>query len=148
MGDAGPVVPSGFDKVRIRRLPAIAVPPIPPGGGRLPTPAGMLTQIIDGPSLRFLAHLEFKQSTSRGNHVHRNKVESLYIIQGSLQARFMDVENGQVFETVLEAGDFVTVLPGCAHAYTALEDSYGLDMADTPYDPEDTIAYRLQERTG
>lgn len=131
-------------KVQIRRLP-ITSPPLPETGGRIQTPAGELAQVVNGPTFRHLAYMEFLPDSSkpRGNHYHREKTELLYIISGRLRAVYKDLESEERLEVELHPGDLVTVAPHCAHAYYALEHSQAVEMAEHPFDPTDTYPYQL-----
>ena len=135
-------------KVQRRRLP-IVEPPIPTGGGRIMTSAGELAQIVNGDAYRFLAFVEFRyagpQSPTRGNHVHRRKAESLYVISGRLRALYEDLESGDRMAIDLEPGDLVTVEPNCAHAYRPLEDALAIEFASVPYDSADTERHVVEE---
>lgn len=136
-----------MDKVQLRRLPVTSAP-IPPGGGRIQSPAGELAQVLNGDIYRFLAYLEFRPDASkpRGNHYHAIKTESLYLISGRVRAVYQDVESGERTEAVLEAGDLVTVHPNCAHVYYALEFSQAVEVANEMYDPADTYPYEVGEQ--
>lgn len=133
------------DKVSFRTLP-VTVPPTAPGGGRIVTPAGELAQVFSGQDFRFLAYLEFKANLSmpRGNHYHAVKTESLYVITGRLRAVYRDIETGETLTRTLSAGDLVTIKPGCAHTYFPEEYSQAIEVADTAYDPADTIPYAIE----
>lgn len=131
--------------VRIRRLPVIRGRPATPvlDGGRILLPAGEFAQVANGGAARFVAYLEFLAGPgrSRGNHVHARRTEILYVIRGRLRARWRDVAGGDRVERVLTAGDLVTVSPGCAHAYEAIEYSQAIELSDTPFDPEDVTPF-------
>ena len=133
-----------LDKIEIRRLPIVS-PPIPEGGGRVATPAGELTQIVSGTPFLFLAYIEFlpDETKPRGNHVHKVKTETLYVIKGSLRAIYKDVELGTRKEVYLESGDLVTVPPNVAHVYYALDYTQTVELADRPYDVGDTTPFRV-----
>ncbi|GAA5183538.1 hypothetical protein GCM10023322_23050 [Rugosimonospora acidiphila] len=133
-----------LSKVSVRRLPDVA-PPIPEGGGRMTSDAGELAQIANGEPFRFLAYLQFKpdKGAPRGNHFHRVKNETLYVIGGRLRARFRDIDTGESMDLLLEPGDLVTVAPRCAHAYLPLEYSQAVELSPSVYDPTDTLRFDL-----
>ncbi|MGW1062182.1 hypothetical protein [Micromonospora rubida] len=135
-----------MEKVQVRRLP-VTTPPVPPGGGRIQSPAGELAQVVNGDIYRFLAYLEFRPDATkpRGNHFHNHKSETLYLISGRLRALYHDLDSGERAEMTLEPGDLVTVHPRCAHVYYALEHSQAVELADQPYDPTDTHPYEVGE---
>jgi mannose-6-phosphate isomerase-like protein (cupin superfamily) len=134
-----------LEEILVHRLP-IGEPPIPEGGGRITTPAGELAQIVSGGSYAFLAYIEFlpDETKPRGNHYHAIKTETLYIIKGSLRAVYRDIERGTMREVALSAGDRVTIPPKVAHVYYASEYTQTVELADLPYDPNDTISLRLE----
>ncbi|MFG3687838.1 cupin domain-containing protein [Micromonospora sp. NPDC047740] len=133
-----------MEKMQLRRLP-VTMPPIPPGGGRIQSPAGELAQVVNGDSYKFLAYVEFRPDASkpRGNHFHAHKTELLYLISGRVRAVYQDLDSGERAELTLEPGDLVTVQPRCAHVYYALEYSQAVELADHPYDPADTHPYEV-----
>lgn len=134
--------------MQLRSLP-VTTAPIPAGGGRIHTPAGELAQIVNGPTFRFLAFLEFRPNAAkpRGNHYHRQKVEVLYVIRGRLRAAYEDLETGELYETELKAGDLAAVSPLCAHVYEAIEHTFAVELAEQEYDPNDTYPH-VVTRTG
>lgn len=133
-----------FDKVSIRPLP-IVTPPVVAGAGRLLTGAGELVPIVNDAPVRFVAYVDFLPDVPhfRGNHYHATKVETLYIIRGRLRGRYRDLDTGEEYEATLGAGDLVTVAPRCAHVYIPSEYSQAVEVADGPYDPEDTFPHFL-----
>lgn len=136
-----------FPKVSVRRLPLVDAAPIPAGGGQLMTEAGMLTQVVNGDHIQLVVLLEFRADAEhlRGNHVHYQKREMLYLISGRLRGEYLDLDTGSRYHLDVRPGDLVTVDPRCAHAYAPLEDSLALDLSSLPYDSSDTIPYCLTE---
>jgi dTDP-4-dehydrorhamnose 3,5-epimerase-like enzyme len=139
--------PAPFDKVVVRRLPRYTLPLAAPvtEGGVIEMPAGDFVQVANGPEVRFVAHLEFRAASgvARGGHYHRIRTEWLTLIRGRLRARFADVERGTRLERVIEAGEQVHVLPGCAHSYLAIEDAAAVECATHAFDPDDAVSYRF-----
>lgn len=143
------LVPRGFDKVALRRLPRFRVPLAAPvtTGGVIEMPAGDFVQVANGDPVRFVAHLEFRAGReSRGNHYHHTRTEWVTVIRGRLRARFADLDGGTRFEAVLEAGDQARVAPRCAHSYVALEDedAAAIECATHPFDPADVVAFAFE----
>jgi quercetin dioxygenase-like cupin family protein len=133
--------------VSIRNLP-LTTPPIPDGGGRLSSPQGELAQIVNGQEgFRFMVYLEFRPGSEkpRGNHFHRLKRETLYIIAGRILACYEDVRTGESMESELSAGTLAVVEPGIAHAYYSIDHAHALEMSPNVYDPVDTIAYQTSK---
>lgn len=132
----------------LRRSLSVVEPPIPLGGGRIVTAAGELAQVVNGETFRFLAVVEFRysgpESPARGNHVHRRKTETLYVVRGMLRATYEDLETGEKLTMNLGPGDLVTVPPDCAHAYVPLAEALAIEFSDKPYDPSDTEPHRVE----
>ena len=105
--------------------------------------AGEFAQIANGEEVRFVAYLEFKHQPglSRGNHLHRRKGETLYVVRGRLRARYADPQTGERAGATLEAGDLVRVPAGIAHTYEALEDSQAIELSATPFDAGDILPF-------
>jgi mannose-6-phosphate isomerase-like protein (cupin superfamily) len=136
-----------LEKLTLRRLPVYPRPPESPvtTGGRIFTPGGELTQILNGIDVRFVAYVEFAGNlgSPRGNHYHRRRREWLYIVRGRLQAHYEDVESRESMELVLETGDLVCVEPGCAHVYFPLEYTQAIECSSIDFDPQDTRPHVL-----
>jgi hypothetical protein len=62
-------------------------------------------------------------------------------VSGRLAARFVDMDSGERVERTLEPGDLVTIAPGLAHVYVALEPSLAIEMSPTPFDPGDVTPF-------
>jgi oxalate decarboxylase/phosphoglucose isomerase-like protein (cupin superfamily) len=136
------------DKLVIRSLATYEPPLLEPlvNLGRIFTSAGEIAQIANGSPIRFIAYIEFAQAgVVRANHYHLRRNEWLYLLKGSLLGRFIDSESGESCEQVLHAGDLVLMLPGCAHAYRALEPTQTIELADQPYDDSDRVVYSVLE---
>lgn len=111
--------------------------------GRISMPAGELSVVLNGPTVRYVATVEFIPAVPRGNHVHHRKVQWLYLISGRLEAIVKDMQS-QVGETfTMEPGDLVTVQPNIAHVFTATVPSLALEACAEAYDPADTFPYPL-----
>jgi quercetin dioxygenase-like cupin family protein len=63
-----------------------------------------------------ITYITFKKGAVRGNHLHKMTTQKDTILSGKFQVRH---GNATKF---LEAGDELTLSPGIAHAYKALED--------------------------
>ncbi len=115
---------------------------------RLLTPAGELVLLANGSPVHFLAFLTFVPDAVRGNHVHHQRQEWLYIIDGRVEARFYDTLHDTFLETALSGGMLVWMPPGCAHAYRASGPASAIECSTSPYNPTDTIAYLLYPHSG
>ena len=82
---------------------------------------------------KVIALLKFKHNTARGEHYHLRKVEYMIVLQGRLQCEFYLPNHRKEGETIiLEPGQQIRILPGCAHVYTAL----GGDVLALEYSPQ------------
>lgn len=130
------------------RLPVYEGRPAPgavlPDLKRLLLPQGELAQIHNGGSaIRYLAWIALQDGGVRGNHVHRRKDESIYLIAGGLRLVVEDPGTGERAELMLKAGDRVHIPPGIAHALQPVGDGHALEFAPDPLDPTDTFPHRL-----
>lgn len=128
----------------VRTLPIQQGGIAPPSGGRVVTGAGELTQLIAGNIFRHLAYLEFKASGApRGNHYHRVKHEFVYVMSGHLEVVSVNLDTNEKQTITMRAGDLLESPPMNAHVFIAKEDTMALEFAAQPYNPEDTIPYKV-----
>ncbi|MCW5556478.1 MAG: cupin domain-containing protein [Verrucomicrobiae bacterium] len=116
--------------------PAEAHPP-----KRLALPAGELAQLTgdaDGEAFRYLACLELRAGTVRGNHLHRQRHERFYLISGAATLHFLDPASGGRASVDLLPGDLVQVAPGIAHALQVIESGRAVEFSPEAFDPTDT----------
>ena len=107
---------------------------------RLPLVQGDLAQVHDSEEgMRFIAVLELKTGSVRGNHSHREKEESFYLVSGELELHAEDLESGEREVVMLAAGDLAVIRPGGAHALRVLQPGLAVEFAPQRYDPADTI---------
>ncbi len=132
-------------RVTRRRLPWIK-----PGGAdqpalkRLDLPQGELAQVHDAAEgMRYLAAIELTAGTVRGNHLHRRKVEHLYVVRGELELHVGDPESGEDAVVSLSAGDLTVVEPGVAHALRILRDGFAIEFSPQRFDPADVVGHEL-----
>jgi len=132
------------NKVRITTLPT--------GGAdgderRLFSPKGELAQIINGTmTIQHLVYWDLDSSKSgqaRGNHYHKVKTESCYVLTGELEVTVLDRATSERKTLIVRAGDRITVAPGVAHSFRSKGYAQALELLPTPYDAADTVAYSL-----
>ena len=89
-----------------------------------------------------IGHIEFLPNVPRGNHYHKRKVEYMVFLTGELKARYWFPDNPtEVFETILHSGDFVRILPGCAHTYTAIKEKViAIEYSPQRYESADVFS--------
>ena len=77
----------------------------------------------------------------RGGHVHQAKVEHFYILSGKGVLKWVEVESGGKGSTILAEGDKVTILPGLAHQFEALQYLVVVEYYAGVHDPDDDIPF-------
>src|SRR4051794_13315460 len=106
-------------KVSKQSLPEV-LPPSGPGGPalkRLMLPQGELAQLWDADEgMRYLAFIELKAGTVRGNHYHKNKEEWVYMMSGQVRLVVEEVDSKKREEVNIKKGDLVFIRTGVAHA--------------------------------
>lgn len=146
--DQGPAQRRTFvEKVTVCRLP-MTQSPIPAGGGRIFSETGEIAQILnEQDSYSFLAYISFVPDSPRlrGNHYHGLMTETMYLIRGSLLARYRNLETGAEATLELTAGDLVTIAPNCAHVYLPLQETDALEIGKEIYHPDDTHPYPFKD---
>jgi len=130
-----------FDgKLRKRSLPVFHGPPPANAHGpkRLLLSQGELANFYDeDQGIRYLATLELRLGSIRGNHVHRSKLEHVYIVSGCLLLAAAEEKNADPVTMELGRGDLVTIKPGIAHAFKTLEAGYAVEFSPQVFDPAD-----------
>lgn len=133
-------------KVTKQTLPAV---PVPAGSEapilkRLLLPNGELAQFYDSDaSIRYIAMIELLDGTTRGNHYHRQKMESIYLSHGEIQLLVEDIQTKERKIIPLRAGDLVCIHPGIAHTLRVVKAGRAVEFAPARFDPADTWSYAL-----
>jgi len=86
--------------------------------------------------------LPFKVGESFSSHYHWEKVETWYVVSGTLLMKFYDLSNADEKQRVLYKGDVIHVPAGNPHQLTAIEDSVIYETS-TPHRDEDS--YRIKK---
>ena len=102
---------------------------------------GEFAQIAYNEEMRHLAILEIKKGFTRGSHYHERKEEILYVVQGKMEARFIDMDTHRRKESILVKGDKIWIKPRCGHLFQALEDTLVVEYSPHVYEMEDN--YRI-----
>src|SRR6478752_143983 len=93
-------------KVKIWRLPEVQPGVNEAGLKRLMLPQGELAQFYDDEEgIRYIASIELKVGTVRGNHYHKIKREYVYVLSGKLRLVVRELTTGKSEETELGAGE-------------------------------------------
>lgn len=89
---------------------------------------GSLTKLSIDQNINFIGIVDFKVGRPpRGNHYHNKKDEYFYLQSGKVNLYFKDLDTGEVEQHIIESGTLVHILPGIAHAFTAIEDGFALE---------------------
>lgn len=111
---------------------------------RLNLGQGELAQVHDGGEpIQYLAVLEWRPGCIRGNHYHREKRESVYMVCGEVDLVLEDLENGERAEMRLVAGDKVSLPPGIAHAFRPVTPGWALEFTPHPLDLTDSHRHEV-----
>jgi mannose-6-phosphate isomerase-like protein (cupin superfamily) len=133
-------------KVRKQSLPVFegSVPMDAPSLKRLLLPQGELTPIHESAlAIHYIAFLELRQGTVRGNHYHNLKEEFFYLCRGECVLVCEDVLSKVRQSLALEAGDLVRISPGIAHALRVIHSGMGLEFSPARFNASDTLRYPL-----
>ena len=111
--------------------------------GHVLSPKGAATYLNVHPANRFVGLIEFVPGTGiRGNHFHKYKVETMYVLYGVIEAGFWlpdFPEKKQVL--LLGDGDLFTIPPGVVHAFEAKQPSLMVETSPQEFDPSDVIYF-------
>jgi len=114
------------------------------GPKRLILPQGELANFYDEPEgIRYLAYIELRQDSIRGNHLHRVKEEQVYIIQGEALLVIQEPSSGKKESINLSPGDLVKISTGIAHALKAVQRGHGIEFSTAQFDPTDIERVKL-----
>src|ERR1041384_3574955 len=123
-----------------RTLPLLSAPPSPeaPRLKRLMLPQGELAHFYDGPEgIQYLAFLDLRAGTVRGNHYHKVKHELLYLISGEVLLVVQDLESKDRASLSLQAGDLATIPTGIAHAIETRHAGHAIEFSPARFDAAD-----------
>jgi dTDP-4-dehydrorhamnose 3,5-epimerase-like enzyme len=98
---------------------------------------GATAILAESERLDFVEYIEFKAAGDvRGAHLHREYEERLYLIEGRLEADFLDLSDGdcaRALESVeLGAGELLLIPAAVAHRFTAKEPSRAIAFGSGP----------------
>ncbi|MDP6032129.1 MAG: cupin domain-containing protein [Alphaproteobacteria bacterium] len=92
---------------------------------------GSITDILRQEPIDYVTIITSKKGALRGNHVHKETVQYVYVMEGKLKA-LSQMPDEPVCTTVLEAGDLIVNVPNEGHAFEALEDTTFLVLTRGP----------------
>ena len=92
---------------------------------------GSITDILRQEPIDYITIITSKKGALRGNHVHKETVQYVYVMEGKLKA-LSQMPDEPVRTTVLETGDLIVNVPNEGHAFEALEDTTFLVLTRGP----------------
>jgi quercetin dioxygenase-like cupin family protein len=84
--------------------------------------------------------LVFKPGCKFSMHYHLIKDETWYVHSGKFLYRWIDLENADIIEEILNVGDIVRQLPGQPHQLEALEEGTIFEVSTQHFDDD---SYRI-----
>ena len=111
---------------------------------RLASPRGELVVLTDGADpIRHLAYVELKAGMLRGNHYHKLRHETFYLIQGEVTVTMGDIATGETETAQMRGGDMAYFDPCIAHAFRPSIGGHGIEYAPEPFDTGDVYPHQL-----
>ena len=135
-------------KVLKQSLPLVELPPAPdaPRLKRLALAQGELAQIHDGEEgLHYLAFIELRVGSIRGNHYHQIKKEWTYVISGKLLLVVEDIATHERDSFTMQSGDLAFVGTGIAHALRIIEPGGAVEFSPARFSGADIYPYGLEK---
>jgi hypothetical protein len=111
---------------------------------RLLLPQGELAQFYDSEEgVRFLAFIELRADSLRGNHYHKIKEEWVYMIQGEVSLLLRDIDTQAEDCLSLKAGELAFIPTGIAHALKTVVPGQAIEFSKSRFDPTDTHRFMV-----
>jgi oxalate decarboxylase/phosphoglucose isomerase-like protein (cupin superfamily) len=105
-------------------------------------PGGELTVLTDGTiPIRHLSYVELREGKLRGNHYHKLRHETFYVISGELELRLQDLATGEGASIIMRTGDLARLDPEVVHTFVPAKSGHALEFAPEHFDATDV--YRL-----
>ena len=115
---------------------------------RLLLPQGELAQFFDGDEpIRYLAYIELRSGSARGNHFHKVKAEWIYLLSGEATLLLEDTETKEQAKLPLKVGELAFVQTGIAHAIQVLQSGQAIEFSSARFDAQDIYKYPITLRS-
>lgn len=127
-------------------LPVITGRPGPdaPALKRLVLPQGELAQFHDADEgIRYMAAIELRADSVRGNHYHNVKEEWIYVLQGELVVLVADVQTNARASMSLRAGDLLRIQTGIAHRLRTVAPGQAIEFSPARFNAADIVPFPL-----
>lgn len=134
-------------KVRKLTLPVVhgRPPDKAPALKRLLLDQGELAQFYTGEEgMRYVAFVELRAGTKRGNHYHKIKREWIYVISGELSLVLEDIASGMRDGFTMIGGDLAIIPTHIAHALHVRQPGQAIEFSPAAFDAVDSYPYPLQ----
>jgi uncharacterized RmlC-like cupin family protein len=132
-------------KTETTLVTTLTLPQVAPGASNSPLlkrlflPQGELAQFYDGSEpIHYLAFIELKAGTQRGNHFHKQKLEWIYLISGEFLLRAEHLETHERQSLTVRAGDLIKIRTGIAHVLEVQQSGHAIEFSPARFDPGDT----------
>lgn len=141
---------SVYDLFRLDTLekPETVSPDSVPRLVRLESDAGAFVVVENGANVGYVAAFQMSAGgLPRGAHYHKEKVESLIVLEGKLRAVLVDIHDPtSQIELPLDPSRRLTISPLCAHIIYAETDSWVVETAPKPVRFADSVPYNFPAR--
>jgi hypothetical protein len=110
---------------------------------RLALPQGELAHFSDGENIEYIAFVELRAGSTRGNHFHQKKEEAVYIIRGEMMLIAQDTQTGERVTLKLKTGDLAVVSALVAHVYQTTKPGDAVEFSKAIFDAADVYRFPL-----
>lgn len=111
---------------------------------RIALPQGHLAQFHDDAQpIHYIASIELREGTVRGNHFHKVKREFIYVLKGELLLLLEDVVSKDRESIPLKEGELVVINPGIAHALRVTQAGMAIEFSPARFDGSDIYRYPM-----
>ena len=107
---------------------------------------GSLVNLSVDQNVNLIGIVDFKTGNPvRGNHYHKVKDEFFYLLQGKINAYFMDKDSAEIAHHIIECGTLIHIKPCCVHAFTAIENGYAIEYCSNRSEEiiDDSVAVEI-----
>lgn len=95
---------------------------------------GEILGLINFDSWEEINHIKSFKDSIRGGHYHKNTIEGIIVLKGSIKADF--IKGNKKDNIYLKAGDVIIIEPEVLHTFTMLEDSEWLNLLSIRNNPK------------
>ncbi len=108
---------------------------------------GKIIDILEKEVIEYVTLISSKKGAIRGNHYHKESVQYIFVLRGSLKLLTQTAE-GKIKTVIIKASDLVFTPPMEKHALVSLEDSEFFVFTRGPRGGKsyETDTYRLTEK--